>query len=176
MIRVQTALQEGNCGQAIQEMEAYLSAWPEQQTADKLQQLKEDYGMMTDYWRQGGKDPDLQTVYQRLLHRMYVLYANVRHYHRMQAASYLHSLYVRVRKEQRDWSLAAIRRDMEGFVSGVAMLQLEPEHKRKSKSDALYKEHQQRMSQLFEYVLTSRQWTAAVGREFSEMMVSPTID
>ena len=32
------------------------------------------------------------------------------------------------------------------------------------------------MNQLFEYVMTSRQWSDGVGQQFAEMMVSPTID
>ena len=174
--RVDEALQVGNCGWAIRYMENYLAAWPEQHTSQKLAEIREDYERMESYWQQGGEDQQREILYQRLLQRMYVLYANVRHYHRMKASPYQNSLYTRVRQAQRDWSLTAIRQEMEGFVSNVAMLQLEPENKRVATSQALYREHQQQMNQLFEYVLTSRQWSDGVGSQFVDMLTSPTID
>ena len=173
---VSDALQTGNAGRAIRQMENYLAAWPEQQTAEKLAQVREDYDRMEAYWQQGGDDPQREALYQRLLQRVYVLYANVMHYHRMKASPYQNSLYTRVRQGQHDWSLAAIRQEMEGFVSNVAMLQLEPDNKRAAMSESLYKDHQQQMNQLFEYVLTSRQWSDSVGSQFTEMLTSPTID
>lgn len=173
---VDEALQAGNTGRAIRQMENYLAAWPEQHTAEKLAQVREDYDRMEAYWQQGGEDPQREDLYQRLLQRVYVLYANVMHYHRMKASPYQNSLYTRVRQGQHDWSLATIRKEMEDFVSNVVMLQLEPDNKRKTLSETLYKFHQQRMNQLFEYVLTSRQWSDGVGSQFAEMMTSPTID
>ena len=167
---VDEALQAGNCGWAIRYMENYLAAWPEQHTSEKLAQVREDYSRMESYWQQGGEDPQRKTLYQRLLQRVYVLYANVMHYHRMKASPYQNSLYTRARQEQRDWSLAAIRQEMEGFVSNVAMLQLEPDNKRQTKSEALYQDHQKQINQLFEYVLTSRQWSDGVGNHFIEML------
>ena len=173
---VDDALQTGNCGWAIRYMENYLAAWPEQHTSQKLAEIREDYDRMESYWQQGGEDQQRETLYQRLLQRMYVLYANVMHYHRMKASPYQNSLYTRVRQAQRDWSLTAIRQEMEGFVSNVAMLQLEPDNKRGAKSQELYRDHQQQMNQLFEYVLTSRQWSEGVGSQFVDMLTSPTID
>ena len=173
---VDEALQAGNTGRAIRQMENYLAAWPEQHTAEKLAQVREDYDRMEAYWQQGGEDPQREDLYQRLLQRVYVLYANVMHYHRMKASPYQNSLYTRVRQGQHDWSLATIRKEMEDFVSNVAMLQLEPDNKRKALSETLYKNHQQQMNQLFEYVLTSRQWSDGVGSQFADMLTSPTID
>lgn len=173
---VDDALQSGNCGTALNCMENFLAAWPEPHTAEKVAEVREDYDRMVDYWLQGGQDPQRATMYQQLCHRLYVIYANVAHYQLMKASPYQNSLYTRVRQGQRDWSLTAIRQHMEDFVSNVALLQLEPENKRQAKSEALYREHQQWMNQLFEYVLTSRQWSDGVGAQFVQMMTSPTLD
>ena len=173
---VDETLRTGNVGRAIRQMENYLAAWPEQQTAEKLMEVREDYDRMESYWQQGGNDPEREALYQRLLQRVYVVYANVMHYHRMKASPYQNSLYTRVRQGQRDWSLTAIRQEMEGFVSNVALLQLEPDNKRQTMSETLYRDHQRQMNQLFEYVLTSRQWSDSVGSQFTEMLTSPTID
>ena len=83
---VSEALQTGNVGRAIRQMENYLAAWPEQQTAQKLMLVREDYNRMENYWQQGGDDPQRESLYLHLLQRVYVLYANVMHYHRMKAS------------------------------------------------------------------------------------------
>lgn len=176
LLLVRQALEQGDCGQAVCAMDTYLTAWPEQQTIERLTQLREDYDRMVGYWCRGVSDPGREEQYRQLLQRMYVLYANVAHYHRMKKAPYLNSLYTRVRQGRRDWSLSAIRREMEDAVSSIALLQLEPEHTRQQKAETVYHDHQQQMNQLFEYVLTSRQWSDAVGSQFADMLTSPTID
>ena len=169
-------LMKGNAGRAIAEMETYLAAWPQQQTQERLQAVKEDYELMTGYWRRGVEDPQRAEQYMRLLQRIYVLYANIAIYHRQNASSYLTGIYKASRQQGRTWSVAAIRQEMENFVSEVAMLELEPEHTRAEKSEGLYKQHQHDMNALFNYVLTSRMWTDGVGREFTELLLSPTVD
>ena len=141
-----------------------------------MHDIKEQYELMTGYWRQGMQDPQQQEQYQQLLQRMYVLYANVAIARRLRASSFLMGLYNGVRQPNRDWSVTAIRRELENFVSEVAMLELEPDHQRTAKSLTLYKEHKQQMNALFNYVLTSRMWSDGVGRDFTDMLLSPTVD
>ena len=114
--RVTIALREGNCGTAIHEMAVYLTAWPEQHTQEKLNLLQEDYQQMTQHWLTGEEDAQRETFYRQLLQRVFVLYSNVLHYHRMKASPYLYSLYTRVRQNRKDWSLTAIRQDRKSVV------------------------------------------------------------
>ena len=174
--RVAAALYQGNAGLAIVEMETYLAAYPQQQTTERLNGIKTEYELMVDYWRRGVNDPQLDQLYQHILQRVYVLYANVASYSHLHSYPTLTGIYNRVRAEHHDRSLSDIRQEMEDFVSGVAMLELEPEHTRQEKSDTLYKEHQTQMSNLFSYILTSRMWTEGVGNDFEEILLSPTID
>lgn len=176
MQRVHLRLISANAGMAIMEMETYLAAWPQPQTSERLSAIKKDYELMADYWRQGMNDPQLESQYMHLLHRVYMLYANVIIYRRIQASSYLSGLYKSVRQPGREWSVSAIRHEMENFVSDVAMMELEPEHLREAKREALYKTHQQEMNSLFNFVLTSRMWTEGVGRDFTALLLSPTVD
>ena len=74
---VKSALAELNLMSAIKYMENYLAVHPHQINSDRLFAIKSDYQMMIDYWRKGYKDPELPQLSQKLLHRMYVLYANV---------------------------------------------------------------------------------------------------
>jgi len=175
--RVVNELMAGNAGRAIAEMETYLAAWPQAQTEERLREARETYEQMTAYWRKGYHDDGLDEQYRLLLQRVYVLFANVCAYHLVSTSSYLSILSRRVRHEEHhDWSLTAIRQRLEGFVSDVAMLELEPEHVRRQKQEALYRDHQQQVNRLFDYVLTSRQWSDGVGRDFEQLLVSPTVD
>lgn len=174
--RVAHELYQGNVGMAIAEMETYLAAYPQQQTLERLNGIKAEYELMVDYWRRGVKDPQLEQLYQHLLQRVYVLYGNVASYHHTLSHPTLAGIYSRVRKERQDWSLSDIRKEMEDFVSDVAMLELEMETVRDEKRVQLYKDHQTQMNNLFCYVLTSRMWSEGVGHDFEEILLSPTID
>lgn len=165
-----------NVGRAIDEMEIYLAAWPDAQTSERLNTIKEGYEMMVEYWKKGTADPQRQQTYHRLMNRVYQLFANIAIHRRLQASSFLSEIYKNARKSSREWSLTAIRQEMENFVSEIAMLEFEPEHLRGEKSRKLYQEHQQQMNELFNYVLTSRVWTDGVGKDFTDLLLSPTVD
>lgn len=166
----------GNVGMAIAETETYLSAWPNPQTQEKLNDLKVEYRLMEEHWIQGTEDPMRADLYQRLLQRLYVLVANISIHKHMNGSSYLQTIYKGVRQEGRKWSMTSIKAEMENFVSEVALLSLEPEHKQQEKSKAIYQKHQQEMNALFNYVLTSHMWTDSVGQGMEEMLLSPTVD
>ena len=167
---------DGNLGMAIAETETYLAAWPNPQTQEKLNDLKAEYRLMEEHWIQGSEDPMRADLYQRLLQRLYVLVANISIHKHMNGSSYLQAIYKGVRQEGRRWSIASIKGEMENFVSEVAMLSLEPEHKQKEKSKLIYQKHQLEMNALFNYVVTSHMWTNSVGQGMEEMLLLPTID
>ena len=127
-------LTDGNVGLTISELTTYLSAWPNPQSFEKLNAIRADYQLMVDYWQKGVADPQQAQQYQQLLQRLYVLSANIAVHRHMVASSYLQVLYQGARQKGRSWSLDAIRHEMENFVSEVAMLELEPEHTRQTKS------------------------------------------
>lgn len=174
--RIFSKLRDGNVGQAIAETEVYLAAWPNPQTLEKLNAIKADYLLLVEYWRKDTPDPQRSEQYQRLLQRVYVLCANISIHRHITSSSYLQGLFNNVRQSGYTWSVTVLRQAMERFVSEAAMLELEPENKRKEKSLALYKSHQQLMNALFNYILTGHIWTEGVGEEMTEMLLSPTVD
>ena len=174
--RIYRQLTTGNVGRGIAEMETYLAAWPNPQTSQKLADLKSEYALLEDYWLRGVKDPLMEEQYQHMLQRLYTLFANIAIHRHLQASSYLQGIYNSVRTSDNRWTLDAIRQEMEGFVSDTALLELEPEDQRKEKRQALYKHHQQQMNALFNYLLTSHIWTAGIGRDMEQLLLSPTID
>lgn len=174
--RIYSQLHAGNAGLAIMELDTYLMAWPNPQSREKLETLKSEYDLMADYWIQGVTDPERDEQYRRLLQRIYVLVANIAIHRHISATSFLQQLHRNARQSGHPMNLEAIRQEMEGFVSEVAMLELEPEHTRKEKSAALYKAHQQQMNLLFNFLLTSNVWTDGTGRLIEDLLASPTVD
>ena len=174
--RIFRQLVNGNVGMTIAELDTYLTAWPNPQSRERLNTLRQDFQFMSDYWQQGMKDPQMEEQYQRLLQSLYVLSANIAIHRHMSASSYLQQIYSSARSSGRQMRIADIRQQLEGFVTDVAMLELEPEHTRKQKSQELYKQHHQLMSHLFCYILTSHAWTDSAGTEVEQMLTSPTID
>ncbi len=174
--RIFRQLSEGNVGMVIAETETYLAAWPNPQTSEKLAVIKQDYQLMADYWARGVQDPLLAEQYQRLLQRLYMVCANISIYRHMSASSYLKALYTGVRQKDRTWSMTAIRQEMEGFVTDLAMLELEPEENREARRTEIHRQHRQQMNQLFNYVLTSHIWTPGIGNDMQELLLSPTVD
>lgn len=174
--RIFRQLINGNVGLTIAEIEIYLSAWPNPQNSEKLDVLKREYQLMTDYWMKGTKDPQLDEQYHKLLQRLYVLCSNISINRHIIGSSYLHGIFNSARHNNQTWSIVAVRQELENFVSEVAMLELEPEIKRQEKSRNIYKQHQKVMDGLFNYILTSYIWTESVGSEMEDVLLSPTID
>ena len=99
--------------QAIKHMENYLALHPHQINSDRLFAIKTDYQMMMEYWRNGFKDPQVPQLYEKLLHRMYVLYANVATNARILQSPLLASLLMKVHMSPRDWSIQVVREQLE---------------------------------------------------------------
>ena len=163
-------------GNAISAQENFLFTYPLQHEREILNGIKADYLLMSDYWRRGFNDPEREHVYDQLLRRMYVLTMNTAIRYQIRNNAFLRAVYSRTRSSRQDWSVQALRRDMENFVSEVAMLELEPEHTRQEKQKKLFEEHFQLQSDLFDYIWTSRIWTDALTAAFEDILLSPTID
>ena len=153
-----TSLLRRDLGEAITATDNFLAIHPHQVNIDRLFAIRTDYQLMADYWRRGFKDPQLPSLYDTLLKRMYVLYANIANAYNIRHTPLLSSLYYRSHTAARDWAPQNIREDLEAFVSEVAMLEFRS------------------MVELFDYILTSGMWTDGFSSAMEEMLLSPTID
>ena len=165
-----------NLGEAIAALDSFLSVHPHQINIDKLFAIRTDYQLMTDYWRHGFKDPQLSQLYDNLLRRMYVLYANIDSNYTVRHMPFLASLFYRAHMTARDWSAQVIKDELESFVSDVAMLDLEPEHIAEVKRNDLYANHYRSMVELFDYILTSDLWTDSFSAAMEDLLLAPTVD
>jgi len=172
------ALIEGKrLGRAISELENFLLARPNLKSdMEKLMELQGDFHLMTDYWQRGFNDPERENVYIQLLRRLYVLATNIMTHDRLANSRFLNSVYSRPRQIRKDWTMSNVRRQLEEFVSDVAMLELEPESARTERRKKIYQDHQLLMHDLFDYILTSRLWKESLAQAFIDILLSPTID
>ena len=174
--RVERALADNDLMCAIKDMENYLAAHPHQINSDRLFAIKTDYQMMIDYWRKGYKDPEAPQLYQKLVRRMYVLYANIATNARVLQSPMMASLFMKANLSPRDWSVQVVREQLEKFVSDVALLELEPPHTVKERRKALHQQHTQLMTELFSHILTADLWTDGQGEAIEQLLLSPTVD
>ena len=169
-------LKSRRLGEAIQTLEAFLSVHPHQINTDRLFAIRTDYQLMADYWRRGFKDPQLPSLYENLLQRMYVLCSNIAINYTVRHTPYLSSLMLKAHMTPRDWSPQVIREELESFVSDIALADLEPEHVSEAKKKEIYARHHESMVILFDYILTSGLWTDGFATAMEEMLLSPTLD
>lgn len=163
-------------GKAISELENYLYTTAQPRAVEQLEQLKADYRLMADYWQAGFSDPQRAVVYGQLLRRMYVLATNEYFRYYVRNSSFVQDVYNRTRASRNDWAPSSLCSQLESFVQDVAMLELEPDHIRMQKQVEVYDRHLSLMSDLFDYIWTSRLWTDGVTAAFEDMLLSPTID
>ena len=163
-------------GKGIIELENYLLSNPQQIDIDILMSIKNDYQLMTDYWQHGYADPQRSQVYDQLLRRLYVLTVNMSIQWKRKNSAFFHAIYARPRNIRKDWTTTVIKHDLEAFVSETALLQLLPEPTRQDKSRQLYRDHQQLVHDLFDYIVTSRLWKDSLATAFENILLSPTID
>ena len=167
---------DGRLGVAISQLENYLYTFAQPQASAQLEEIKTDYELMADYWKKGYDDSQREQLYNQLLRRVYVLTMNQDIRYGIRNSNYISGIYNHVRSNRDSWSPSVLRRDMESFVSEVALLELEPEHTRQQHQREVYDRHQAMMLDLFDYIWTARLWTDSVTDAFGEMLVSPTID
>lgn len=163
-------------GKAIVRLESILFSRPELHMTERLAEIRNDYDLMTLYWRQGYKDPERAQVYEKLLRRLLTLTTDLLIKEKTVKNPIFSNISQRLDNSQQDWSVASIRSQLENDVSTMAMLQLEPEHIRKTKEDKLLAEHRRFVDNVFENLLVSGTWTGQVANAYTELLVSPTID
>ncbi len=174
--QIKDKIVDGKLGQAISEAENALLSGQLQGNQETLSAIKNEYTLLTDYWRRGYSDNQRAALYNQMLQRLYVLTANMEQRVRLQGSPYLMNLYKRPRQAARNWSMAMIRKQLEDFVSNVALLELEPEHVGAAKEKELYESHQLWISDLFDYIVMSSQWSESIADAFIELLSAPTVD
>lgn len=161
---------------AMSAMQIYLSKHWNEADLYRLNAIRSDFELMTDYWKRGYKDPQIQPLYKKFLNQMYTLYLDVHLSAVVGASSYLSSIYTHLHMLARDWSFNTLRESLQSFVTESAMLELEQPHLRTKKQTDLYTQHHRMMNEWFEFLMMSTRWTDGQADEMEEILLSPTIE
>ena len=173
---IQRQIFQRRLGKALNMAQNYVFTFPQQYDSSLLQDLKNNYQLMTDYWRKGAADPRRAEVYQVLLRRLNSFVTNMMIQDRIAHTSSLQTLRRKGEEIRSVISEHLLQARLEEFVANVAMLEFEPEQKRDERRQQLYREHQQFMDRLFGHILTSDVWPDWLADAFVNILLSPTVD
>ncbi|MCH3993702.1 MAG: tetratricopeptide repeat protein [Prevotella sp.] len=165
---------EQNLGKSIRKFEQYLSENPDALIGSRLEEIKNDYSLMLDYLHRGFHDPQQDKIYRDLLDRLFVLVQDVELHEKIDHVVSYREAYHRVSRIH--FSQDSVRETLEGYVTEMAMVSLEPEETRHDKMLAIQSKHYHQMSLLFDAILVSEQWHEGDMTFYAQLILSPTID
>lgn len=139
------------------------------QTAALLGDIEADYQLMLDYMRRGFADTQRPEVYRRLLQRAYHVAKDLELEQRIQKTGAF--LVARGGGQANVRQPEAVQARLEGFVQEVAMASLQA-----LQQTDIYRRHHQYVTDVFNALLVSPQWSDAVRKSWCQLLVSPTID
>jgi Flp pilus assembly protein TadD len=154
----------------------YMLTHVQQGDYEELTCIGQDYQLLSDYWSKGYDDTKRTELYEQLLRRLYVYVANVAIRDRIEKSSFLSAVWRDAHSRLYDDTASYLLDRLQGYVSEMALLELEPEHLRRQKTDKLYSEHQQFMSVVFGAILTMGQMRDTDLDDYEQLLLSPTVD
>ena len=167
-------LKEQDLGLAIAELHSFCETHDFVSIGESLEVLANEYALMKDYMRRGFKDPMRSNMYNALLERAYQLLSNAK----TDVVRYKDSLYTFLKGNIGEgiFTQEAIKKQLENFVQDVALLSLDAPEVQETNRKELYKLHYDYLSNLFNAIVSSYQWSKETSSFFTELLLSPTIE
>lgn len=166
-------LYDGRLKEAIDLLRPIYDGHPSLVGYDDLDRIGKDYAMMRDYMLQGYADPQRNQLYDRLLHDLYRVVANLMVSWRCKNVEVYATAFRTDNHLNRSHDF--IKTTLERFLADGTMV--EPAS---SETDEATKErytrHQTFMERLFSALFISLQWTEADQTFFESLLLSPLID
>ena len=162
-------------GKAIEAVAAEMAAQHVAGTlVARLDEVRRDYSLMCEFLCRGMRDGKIDEVYDNLLRRLCSIAADMEVERRVKT----YASYGRARAASASCELQpeAVRAALEGYVQDMAMASFENEDKRQTLTTSLRTTHHAYMKSLFDGVMTSGMWNETLCRDYTELLVSPTID
>lgn len=169
------AIKHKNLPSALEYILPYIDKYPFVYSADDIREINENFNMMVNFYEKGVKDPMAKKMYSDMLNRLGKSVRNIRTDYKKRNVEFYKDASSHVDKNM-PMSEKAIRIVLENFVSDEAMLQFQPEEKRKEASYDLYSKHYSFMQSLFCYIVVSDLWTTDQAEAMTDIILSPTID
>jgi len=136
-----------------------------------IEDIRADFQRMGDYMMKGYDDPEREQLYNKLLQRAYTAVASTATQLYIEHTPILLAMRNKVRTGAANWSIRHIEEQLQNFVMELAVADLE-----NRPTDELYDKHTAFLTDLFDYIITSRQWSQSVADGITQMLLSPTID
>lgn len=140
---------------------------------DELGSIIDSYRLMSDYMLRGFQDNSRAELYRKLNLRLYRRLSDVELHVRKQFDPVISSF---VPREVINCDLDSLRNNLELFVSDLAMLTLEPEGNVVERRNALYERRYNIMSNAFNQILCSGQWSNEHAIDVANLILSPIIE
>lgn len=170
-------LSEGNVGAAIRRLRSVLGENPFAVSGvlrQRLENLESDYQRMCDFMLSGYRDDQREDVYKQLLRRMAQLLGDFE-LAELQATNGTFTAAAKANPDLSD-DYETVRRWLESYVQNLAMLSLEPEESAESRLKTLHDEHLKQVNEIFNALLSSKQWSSGKKSFYTDLLLSPTID
>lgn len=169
----QTALTEF-LGEALRDLRAFLTAFPQGDLQARLEAIDADYQLLCSFMLKGYRDDRREELHRQLAERTYRLIRDTMISYRVANDPQWEPL----GRTAQTVSLEpdVIRQHLEGFVYDVALSSLEAEAARTEKLRTLYLNHHTYMQQLFAALLTSHLWSPGLGQQMTQLLLSPSVD
>lgn len=143
---------------------------------DTFVDIKDSYDTMLDYIHRGIKDPERCKIYKHLQYKLFALLQDMWVGYICSNSSVFQDSYNRVKDKSDILSISEIRHRLEGFVSDVALTDLDISSEREKKSSILYQQHNSYMQDVFCSLMISRHWSENEAKEMLSLLVSPTVN
>lgn len=163
-----------NVGESLQLLKNRMTELSLTEGIETLEGIENDYRLMCECLSRGMRDPNGDSVYEKLLRRTFRLYSDIR----LASIAKKRLPFLRCRNVAKhfDTNEEAIATTLEGYVQETAMASLSLGDTPKTSVARVNAIHQRYMDDLFSSLLVAEQWNADNARFFSSLLSSPTVD
>lgn len=167
------AIYDGCLKEAVRLLRLIYDGHPSLIGFEDLERVSRDYVTMRKFMLKGYEDPEREQLYDRLLHDLYRIIANLVISWRCKNIEAYALAYHTDNHLNRSHDF--IKTVLELFVSDETLLSLKDSHEQKQAAESLYNRHQTFMERLFCALFISLQWTDADQSFFENLLISPLI-
>lgn len=161
-------------GTSLKETKAMLSDFKQDALGSRLEEIMDDFRLMTDFFQKGYQDNKREELYEGLVCKLYRLLRDIQlAYRKVYDSAVISHLNL---ANSISFDIESIRHNLESFVSEIAFCSLEADDVKQEKVKTIYAGHHQYMQQLFAAILFSSQWNHDFAKNMAKIIVSPTID
>lgn len=163
---------QNNLGDALKAISELKNNHDYSSLHERISKIQDDYHLMLSYYRNGFPDPSRDCLYNSLLRKLDRIANDAALIQRLilypSKPDFINNAADEIQPKEITFAL-------ESFVSDTALLSLD-DNSASEKGNAIYKQHHEFMSKLFNHISFSRQWHKEDMSFYENLVVSPTVD